>query len=238
MHVSRTKRALWFLVVGVIAVGGGSRAWADAIVLQPGPEGIDAGLYGHTPDANAGSAAIVGFGSFADTNNWRPIVQFDLSAVPTGFPLTQAILTMTEHEDSGSHHQYRAHAMRITEPWVESEVTWNNRTAADLWSTPGGSVAEDWASVEFTTQQGYQPLAFDVTALVQGWLAGTYPNYGVLFQPETLYIDPPGSPLNNYTSFLTSDYAEAAYRPMLTLIPEPAAFWLALLAGLMRTRRR
>ena len=91
--------------------------------------------------------------------------------------------------------------------------------------------------VDFTAQQGYQAIEFDITELARAWLNGTYPNYGMVLIPETLYIDPPGSPTNNYTGLLLSDNAVSDYRPKLTLIPEPATILLIGL-GIACLRRK
>ncbi|MFN8596807.1 MAG: DNRLRE domain-containing protein [Anaerolineae bacterium] len=58
---------------------------------------------------------------------------------------------------------------RITAPWNENTVTWNNF---------GSSLAPLITPVSFPSDvAGWHSV--DVTELVQGWHAGTYPNYGL-----------------------------------------------------------
>lgn len=57
---------------------------------------------------------------------------------------------------------------RVTSPWEEMEVTWNNFGGYDPQIVNSFTAsAVGWTSV-------------DVTSLVGGWLNGTYPNYGLL----------------------------------------------------------
>ena len=58
---------------------------------------------------------------------------------------------------------------RITSPWEELVVTWNNF---------GGSFAPEVEGSFFADAVGY--YSADVTALVGNWLDGTQPNYGLL----------------------------------------------------------
>ena len=73
---------------------------------------------------------------------------------------------------------------RITVPWDEMVVTWNNFGGSSSYSPAiegtFNAAAETWYSV-------------DVTSLVGSWLDGTYPNYGLLLDqvdqnyPRTRY---------------------------------------------------
>ena len=64
---------------------------------------------------------------------------------------------------------------RITDPWTEMGVTWNSfgnaydPTIIDSIVTPASGIG--W-------------LAFDVTGLVQDWVDGAVPNYGVILDPR------------------------------------------------------
>jgi hypothetical protein len=86
---------------------------------------------------------------------------------------------------------------RITADWVENTVTWN-------------SFGEQY---DATVENSFVPNAvgfysINVTSLVQGWISGTYPNYGLLLDEVLL-------PLTAYT---TSEWPYTTlYRPMLKL---------------------
>jgi len=62
---------------------------------------------------------------------------------------------------------------RITAPWIETEVTWSNFASSYASAVEGSFVApcgsSGWCSV-------------DITSLVQGWVDGSYPNYGLLLE--------------------------------------------------------
>ncbi len=58
---------------------------------------------------------------------------------------------------------------RVTEPWVEDTITYNNAPAVDE------STGLVW---EAGSGEGYNTF-FDVNDLVKGWVAGDYPNYGI-----------------------------------------------------------
>ena len=60
---------------------------------------------------------------------------------------------------------------RITAPWDEMTVTWQNF---------GG--AYDPAVLTSFTPMYYGWSSFDITGLVQDWMNGTYPNYGFLIE--------------------------------------------------------
>lgn len=84
---------------------------------------------------------------------------------------------------------------RITAPWDETAVTWNNFGGSYAPGVEGSFVANvtGWHSV-------------DVTALVQDWLDGTYENYGFLLEQG----------LTAYTIYYSSEYF-LAYHPKLEI---------------------
>jgi hypothetical protein len=86
-------------------------------------------------------------------------------------------------------------AFRITSDWDENTVTWNNFGGYD--ATNIGSFTADAA--------GYHSI--DITTLVQDWVDGTYPNYGIILTQGT-------SPLTVYSS---SEWADIAQHPRLVI---------------------
>ena len=89
---------------------------------------------------------------------------------------------------------------RITDAWTENGVHWNN-TGADFDSVVQGSfVAPDdniWVSV-------------DLQSLVQGWVNGALPNYGVML------ISTSSDKESKYTS---KEWGTASERPCMEVIP-------------------
>lgn len=86
---------------------------------------------------------------------------------------------------------------RITAPWLETEVTWNNF---------GGTYAPDVAG-SLTAPKGGEWRSVDVTALVQGWVDGSYPNYGVLLEQDQA----------NAITFASSENTPVDRRPKLQI---------------------
>lgn len=84
---------------------------------------------------------------------------------------------------------------RITAAWAESSVTWNS-FAGSYDSTIVGS---------FENADGWQSV--DVTSLVQAWVNGTTPNYGLLLEQN-------GTP---YTTYNSSEYSDVSLRPKLEI---------------------
>ena len=64
---------------------------------------------------------------------------------------------------------------RINSNWTEMNVTWNNQP----------SFAESYGSVDIVANDSWGYVNLDVTTLVQAWVNGSYPNYGIMLRgPE------------------------------------------------------
>ena len=85
---------------------------------------------------------------------------------------------------------------RITDPWLETGVTWNNFGGSYDPAVEGSFVGavENWVSV-------------DVTALVKDWADGKYPNYGLLLEQGQ----------TDYTGYAASDTSFFDLRPKLEI---------------------
>ena len=105
----------------------------------------------------------------------------------------------------------------ITEDWEEGSTngsyqegssSWNVRGdgLSDIpWSTPGGTHDRQLLDSSLIPDAGYYP-EFDITALTQGWVDGTMPNYGALLKNDT--------PVT--TGIKASEYSEYA-RPYMEI---------------------
>jgi uncharacterized membrane protein len=111
--------------------------------------------------------------------------------------------------------------------WDPKYVTWNNRVSGTAWSTAGGSwydkngVAQGstpYASLTFParTVPGNKYYEFDVTQLVQEYVSGKNKNTGLFLKART--------ESGNYIAFYSSEWTNAAQRPILTVtVGTPAA---------------
>jgi bacillolysin len=103
----------------------------------------------------------------------RSLIQFDLSAIPQGTNISNAMLNVyfVEWLDvPGTSRTIKTY--RIGSSWSEMNVTWGNQPSS----------AESYGSVSITANSQWRYLAIDVTDLVRAWVNGTYPNYGIMLR--------------------------------------------------------
>ncbi|MBK8259176.1 MAG: DNRLRE domain-containing protein [Polyangiaceae bacterium] len=125
-------------------------------------------------------------------SHWA-LYQFDLSAIPAGAQVVLAVFaTSVQWNELTS--VVRAH--RILTPWTETTANWPNWGNLANWDpTVEGSFNPSGA--------GYKTVT--VTPLVQGWVAGAYPNRGLLLEEDPVV-------LHGYTS---SEASQMNQRPAL-----------------------
>lgn len=168
--------------------GGGPWSNTQSVLVVPPPKVwtiADATVFSNISDSNYGTANIlrIGYDNPGCSNSInggiaRSLIQFDLSSVPASSAIVSAKLYLYK----GNYCVYSGHEQprnivihRLGSPWTETSVTWNSQPA--IFEVQGGG------AIDVTGQQYYQ---FDITALVQGWVNGSLPNYGlVLVGPET-----------------------------------------------------
>ncbi len=122
----------------------------------------------------------------------RMLLWFDISVLPPDAVIDYAHL----HIYSCTAYNGTACVHRITEPWYELEVTWNN------FGNAFDPVNEDCFN---TALSGYHTA--DITTLVQRWFGGVFDNYGVMID-ETL---------NGYDKYISSEYYYPEQRPLLEI---------------------
>jgi len=96
------------------------------------------------------------------------------SQVPSGAVITSATLKVNCTGTGNTLKLYR-----LTEDWVEGEVTWNNRKSGTAW-TGAGAQDESNAGISINgdcTALGWRTI--DITQFVQEWSNGA-PNYGIV----------------------------------------------------------
>jgi hypothetical protein len=246
--------------------------WSSAMLLlsfagRPGmastliePPAKDASLVNHPdhgPDFHNPATDWAIFGSYVYTQNFYPLIQFDLSALPANLsPGTEVTLQLTEQGVFHSHNQFRAHVYALTQDWDPATVTWNQASPGQSWRTPGGAIdfGHDWASTPFRSTGGEyeQYVEFGVTDLVNAWRHGSLANHGLAVIPQLLEADnsSPGaaggaSDTNYYTLLGLSGASDPQWRPALIFgdlrnpdlvlrpmpVPELSSLWM-MLAGL------
>ncbi|MCX6030896.1 MAG: DNRLRE domain-containing protein [Chloroflexi bacterium] len=125
----------------------------------------------------------------------RTLIRFDLGFLPAGAVIDGATFGIYRYDDGGSR---TVNVYRITASWSETGVTWNNFGGYD------GAALASFA----TAAAGWKTAS--VTALAQGWAAGSYPNYGLL-------LDDPTGVADEYETYWASEYGDVSLRPKLTI---------------------
>ena len=96
--------------------------------------------------------------------------------LPVGVTLDSAFFSIYVHDASGQ----TVNVHRITADWAENTVTWDNFAGQYDPTIVGSFIAGAMGT-----------YSVNITALVQGWLDGDYPNYGLVleqgFTPLTAY---------------------------------------------------
>ncbi|MBN2003811.1 MAG: DNRLRE domain-containing protein, partial [Anaerolineae bacterium] len=165
----------------------GSGPWSDVRSVPVNPPTVfnttgDAYVAEGEPQENFGASYVIKAGY--DTGNppeqiVRSLIRFDSLTIPTSVVIEKAVLQVYYSDFSGSGNQsYRVTAHAVPSEWAENTITWNT---APLPGQESGFVELTTSS---TSSGAYYSL--DVTSLVQGWVNGTLPNYGIMLcGPET-----------------------------------------------------
>lgn len=166
----------------------------------------DAQITADTPTTNDGAGTILNIDG--QTPHAHAVFKYpnlfgnDPGQVPLGVEIVSATLTVNCFNPGNLMTAYR-----LLEDWVETETTWNNRSAGVSWGNPGadGAASHDSAGVTWNcTTSGVK--TFDLTAIMQAWSAGA-PNYGVVALDSGV----------DGNDFYSSEDPALANRPMLTV---------------------
>jgi disaggregatase-related protein len=158
-----------------------------------------------------GSDAVMYVGRYSGNGtNLCPLEQFDLTGLPAS--VTKATLRLYQSASVGSS-AMNIRVNRVTQAWSEASATWSLASTGVNWTTPGGTIDTTNFAILTITPGALGYYDWDITTLVNGWLAGTYPNYGI----ELNYQTQP--PTGNYIGFATRDATTATQRPQLLVTP-------------------
>jgi hypothetical protein len=101
----------------------------------------------------------------------RSLLKFDLSSIPSNVVVTGASLYLYELGNAPGQVTY---IHRLTSDWDEDTATWQR------WASPGGDFDSSTAYFAYLTDQNNCMLTLDITRLVNAWVTGAHPNYGLL----------------------------------------------------------
>jgi len=117
----------------------------------------------------------------------------DPDCVPEGATIESATLSL--YVATAGNETVNVH--RITAPWAETGVTWNNFGGAYDMAVEGS----------FVTDAAFEWRSVDVTALVQDWVDGIHSNYGMLLEQGP----------TQHSTYRSSEYSTVELRPMLEI---------------------
>lgn len=137
------------------------------LIFQPTQ---DASVYQNHPDNNYGTIGTLSLTSnlFNYNDIKRSLLQFDLTTMPPGTPITQATLNIYMFNQAGTDFDVEIHP--ILQPWIETGVTWNNQ--------PG----HDPNAVASLPYQDYGWWHFNITPFTQLWVDNPSINQGMMLQ--------------------------------------------------------
>ena len=178
-----------------------------------GSAGKDTYLYMWKPGWNYGADGELWVDSRWADSIAKSLLEFDLGGIPKGARVASANLDLYQLNSSLNGGPVGVH--RVTNTWEEGTQSggsgtggnWTERDVDTAWTVAGGD--HDAAPIMTTivpAATGW--VSWDIAELMNGWVAGTHQNFGLVLTPET-----PGTAAH----FHSSDSSNAALRPKLTI---------------------
>ncbi|MBL3618560.1 MAG: DNRLRE domain-containing protein [gamma proteobacterium endosymbiont of Lamellibrachia anaximandri] len=189
------------------------QATPSTLELQPDTtEGKDAYIYEWQSDWNYGADVNLVAAHQASAVR-HALLRFNIGAIPAGAKVTSANLELHSNATSWASTTIDVH--RLNNDWVEGiaiggtgpGANWTERDSAVAWNSAGGDYETNSAASAVTSGDvGW--VTWDVTDLVNDWVSGETPNYGLLLAPT---VDYQGA------EFDSSDATDPTTHPKLTI---------------------
>jgi hypothetical protein len=138
--------------------------------------GYDTSNFGDNPEFDALAW------TFSGTNtDLRSLIYWNLSAIPSNAIVNNATMSLYWNPISGNQgHSNQsgpndAYILKITSPWSENSVTWNNQPAVDTTNQV----------YILATTSNQQDLSADIKNIVQAWVSNPSSNHGLMLKLAT-----------------------------------------------------
>nr|MBC7245668.1 DNRLRE domain-containing protein [Chloroflexota bacterium] len=181
-----TVNGLWLPCEGTPEPG------ASLLVFQQGMDGY-AGAEDTTLARYEGNLSDKWFLRVGYKNQNSALIRFDVSSIPPGSRVICAALSLYAEMWGGPPFELAVGAYYVKRDWVASEATWHLSSAQTPWQVGGCNGSNDRAQVPasvITIKNIRTWYHFDLTQVVDGWVNGSLPNYGVSLQPmDALDLD-------------------------------------------------
>ncbi|MDD3877680.1 MAG: Ig-like domain-containing protein [Bacteroidales bacterium] len=147
----------------------------------------------------------------------RAVMKFNnITTIPTHADIQSAVLSIYSTATSSKHNVDLSYSLyNITEEWVETGATWNNRASAQPWSTIGGTFSTPAFNTSVITSEKNKWKNFNITNMVQQWVKtpanGGIANNGFLIKQTV------ENSSDVKLTFASSENGTAANRPKLVV---------------------
>ncbi|MBK6429544.1 DNRLRE domain-containing protein [Candidatus Amarolinea dominans] len=151
------------------------------VILQQGRAGYegsnDAAIKADSPTTNFSKEPLLAVQAGGRS---AVLLRFDLSDLQGFAAVSKATLEIHARQRSASTRLFIA-AYEVTQAWDPATVTWQEARTGVAWRTPGGDKRQAPAAtgVLLSDHIWYR---LDITPLVQRWLSGQRPNFGLLIR--------------------------------------------------------
>ena len=170
-------------------------------ILQPNAlEGIDTFVNQNAPNTNYGNqtflVAAESAGSYAGI-----LIKFNVSSIPSYADITSSKLKLYFYTSpTNATNEINISTRLITSnSWNESNVTWNTRPSYSTQYSDKKALTNNYGWIEF-----------NVTEIVERWINGSNPNYGITIVPDTASV-------NTEKRFYSSDSSNTTLRTVLEI---------------------